>query len=119
MHKSVIGDFIRYMQKHHHKLWFASINENRELVSFKSHQLESLFEDIKAVYSNREETKSLSIIKPGLEVGEGVVRQQKKDVFKKGHPLLTNACNTCYQTLNHEFFRIQTPVMPFLYQSEF
>src|SRR5690606_24626227 len=88
MHKSVIGDFIRYMQKHHHRLWFASINENRELVYFKLHQLESLFEDIKDVYSNEEEIKSLSIIKPGLEVGEGVVRQQKKEVYKKGHPYL-------------------------------
>lgn len=112
MHKPGFGDFMGSIQNHHDKLWFAGINENWELASFEIHELEELFEDIKTVHPNREETQSLPMIDPGLKAVEKAVKEQNKEEFKKGYTLMTNACNTCHQATKHEFIRIKTPVMP-------
>ena len=106
------GDFMGSIQNHHNKLWFAGINENWELAAFEIHELEEIFEDIENTYPNREETKFIPMIHPGLEAVEKAVSEQNSDIFKSSYQTLTNACNTCHKATKHEFINITIPTAP-------
>ena len=111
-YKPGFGDFMGSIQKHHNKLWFAGTQENWELASFEIHELEELFEDIKTYHAQREETKVISIIEPGLTAVEDAIEKQNIEAFKQGYTALTNSCNTCHHATKHEFIKITVPTVP-------
>lgn len=111
-YKPGFGDLMGGLQNHHNKLWFAGTNENWELADFALHEIEEIVEDIKMLHANREETQSIFIIEPALEVMDEAVDNQNLSQFKEEYINLTNACNTCHKATGYEFISIQTPTLP-------
>jgi|SRR5690554_1192961 len=111
-YKPGFGDFMGSIQNHHNKLWFAGINENWELADFAMHELEELFDDIKTMHPDRDETKAIPMIEPGMVAVDNAIEQQNKEEFKRGYITLTNNCNTCHQATKHEYIKIKIPTAP-------
>jgi hypothetical protein len=111
-YKPGFGDFMGSIQNHHNKLWFAGFNENWELAAFEIHELEELFEDIKTLYPDRDETQTIPMIEPGLVAVNNAIKKQNIEEFKQGYITLTNSCNTCHQANKHDFIKIIVPTSP-------
>src|SRR5690554_6636417 len=61
-YKPGFGDFMRSIQGHHSKLWFAGKNENWELADFEVHELMETIEDIMEYQAGRKETEMIKMI---------------------------------------------------------
>ncbi len=118
-YKPGFGDFMGSIQNHHNKLWFAGSSENWRLAAFEIHELQEFFDDIKAIYPDREETQSISVIGPGLIAVNNAINQQNIEEFKQGYITLTNACNTCHQATEHDFIQIIIPTSPSFSNQDF
>lgn len=118
-YKPGFGDLMGSIQIRHDKLWFAGVNQNWDLADFAVHELEEVFEDIETIYPDREESKFLPMIKPGLQAVKQAIDNKDKEAFEKSYVGLTNACNSCHQVTKMDFIHIITPTTPAFSNQDF
>ena len=107
-----LGEFMLGIQTHHAKLWFAGQAGNWKLADFEIGEIEEAIASIKQYNSDRPEVKSIAIIAPAIDSVKDAIQQKNAVLFKSGFVLLTNSCNNCHRTTNHEFNVIKTPDSP-------
>jgi hypothetical protein len=118
-YKPGLGEFMMGIQVHHAKIWFAGKNQNWKLADFEIGEIKETLEDVKKYCTDRPEIKSLPIIYPALDSLASAVKAQNAKQFEKNFVLLTNSCNDCHKTTNHEFNVIKIPDTPPITNQEY
>jgi len=118
-YKPGFGEFMSSIQVHHEKLWFAGINQNWKLVDFEINEIKESLEDIQTYCTDRPERKSLTMIDRPLDSISYAIQQKDEALFKKNFITLTNTCNNCHRTTEHEFNVIKIPDTPPFSNQEF
>jgi len=118
-YKPGFGEFMGSIQVHHEKLWFAGINQNWKLADFEIGEIKESLEDIQTYCTDRPERKSLTMIDRPLDSISYAIQQKDEALFKKSFITLTNTCNNCHRTTEHEFNVIKIPDTPPFYNQEF
>jgi hypothetical protein len=108
-YKPGLGEFMTGIQLHHAKLWFAGINNNWKMADFEMHEIGETLDDIKKYCTDRPEVKSISVIDPAINTINQAIKQKDIQLFKKGFVDLTNNCNNCHKSNQHEFNEIIIP----------
>ena len=118
-YKPGFGEFMGSIQVHHEKLWFAGINQNWKLADFEIGEIKESLEDIQTYCTDRPERKSLTMIDRPLDSISYAIQQKDEALFKKNFITLTNTCNNCHRTTEHEFNVIMIPGTPPFSNQEF
>jgi len=118
-YKPGFGEFMSSIQVHHEKLWFAGINQNWKLADFEIGEIKESLEDIQTYCTDRPERKSLTMIDRPLDSISYAIQQKDEALFKKSFITLTNTCNNCHRTTEHEFNVIKIPDTPPFSNQEF
>lgn len=118
-YKPGFGEFMGSIQVHHEKLWFAGINQNWKLADFEINEIKESLEDIQTYCTDRPERKSLTMIDRPLDSISYAIQQKDEALFKKSFITLTNTCNNCHRTTEHEFNVIKIPDTPPFSNQEF
>lgn len=118
-YKPGFGEFMGSIQVHHEKLWFAGINQNWKLADFEINEIKESLEDIQSYCTDRPERKSLTMIDRPLDSISYAIQQKDEALFKKSFITLTNTCNNCHRTTEHEFNVIKIPDTPPFSNQEF
>ena len=118
-YKPGFGEFMSSIQVHHEKLWFAGINQNWKLADFEIGEIKESLEDIQTYCTDRPERKSLTMIDRPLDSISYAIQQKDEALFKKKFITLTNTCNNCHRTTEHEFNVIKIPDTPPFSNQEF
>ncbi len=113
------GDFMRSMQVHHSKLWFAGINGNWKLAAFELHEMDETVEAIQKYKSEKEESEVIAMLQPALDNVVLAVEQENTVQFKSSYISLTNTCNACHRATNFEFNVVKIPETPPFSNQEF
>jgi hypothetical protein len=108
-YKPGFGEFMSGIQMHHAKLWFAGLNQNWPLADFEIHEIDEAVEDIQKFCNDREETKSIGMIKAPIDSLNDAIQQKDPGRFKTSYVLLTNTCNNCHKATAHEFNVVTIP----------
>jgi hypothetical protein len=108
-YKPGLGEFMTGIQLHHAKLWFAGINQNWKMADFEMHEIGETLDDIKKYCTDRPEVKSIGVIDPAINNINQAIKQKDIQLFKKGFVDLTNNCNNCHKSNQHEFNEIIIP----------
>ena len=111
-YKPGFGEFMSNIQIHHAKLWFAGTNENWELADFEIHEIGETMDAIEKYEPEREESKSVPMMKPALESIGGAIQNKNLSQFKNNYVLLTNTCNNCHKAVNFSFNEVKIPDSP-------
>ena len=111
-YKPGFGEFMSNIQIHHAKLWFAGTNENWELADFEIHEIGETMDAIEKYEPEREESKSVPMMKPALESISGAIQNKNLAQFKNNYFLLTNTCNNCHKAVNFSFNEVKIPDSP-------
>lgn len=111
-YKPGLGEFMSGIQVHHAKLWFAGRAENWKLAEFEVNEIRESIEDIQKYVTDRQETQQLPMLMPVLERVNSAIKEQNIEKFKSSFQLLTNTCNNCHHTTDHEFNVIVIPETP-------
>ena len=118
-YKPGFGEFMGSIQVHHEKLWFAGINQNWKLADFEINEIKESLEDIQTYCTDRPERKSLTMIDRPLDSISYAIQQKDEALFKKSFITLTNTCNNCHRTTEHEYNVIKIPDTPPFSNQEF
>jgi len=118
-YKPGFGEFMGSIQVHHEKLWFAGINQNWKLADFEIGEIKESLEDIQTYCTDSPERKSLTMIDRPLDSISYAIQQKDEALFKKSFITLTNTCNNCHRTTEHEFNVIKIPDTPPFSNQEF
>jgi hypothetical protein len=118
-YKPGLGEFMMGIQVHHAKIWFAGKNQNWKLADFEIGEIKETLEDVKRYCTDRPEIKSLPILYPALDSVTNAIKTKKPKEFEKSFMLLTNSCNSCHKSTNHEFNVIKVPDTPPFTNQEF
>lgn len=108
-YKPGLGEFMTGIQLHHAKLWFAGINNNWKMADFEMHEIGEALDDIKKYCTDRPEVKSIGVINPAISTINQAIKQKDIQLFKKGFVDLTDNCNNCHKSNQHEFNEIIIP----------
>lgn len=111
-YKPGFGEFMSSIQIHHAKLWFAGTNENWELADFEIHEISETVDAIEKYQPEREESKSVPVMKPALDSVSAAIKNKDLTQFKNKYLLLTNTCNDCHKTVNFSFNEVKIPDSP-------
>ena len=111
-YKPGFGEFMSNIQIHHAKLWFAGTNENWELADFEIHEIGETVDAIEKYEPEREESKSVPMMKPALDSISAAIQNKNLAQFKNNYVLLTNTCNNCHKAVNFSFNEVKIPDSP-------
>ena len=111
-YKPGFGEFMSNIQIHHAKLWFAGTNENWELADFEMHEIMETVDAIEKYEPERDESKSVPMIKPALDSVSAAIQNKNLTQFKNNYVLLTNTCNNCHKAVNFSFNEVKIPDNP-------
>ena len=111
-YKPGFGEFMSSIQIHHAKLWFAGTNENWELADFEIHEIIETVDAIEKYQPEREESKSVPMMKPALDSVSAAIQNKNLVQFKSNYILLTNTCNNCHKAVNFSFNEVKIPDSP-------
>ena len=111
-YKPGFGEFMSNIQMHHAKLWFAGENQNWALADFEINEINENLEGIQKYCSERTETKSIGMINPAMDSLRNAILKKDEKLFRKSYTNLTNSCNSCHQSTNHEYNVIVIPKNP-------
>ena len=108
-YKPGLGEFMRGIQDHHVKLWFAGSNENWTLADFEIQEIKETLEDIAKFEAERKEIQHIAMINPAVD--SILLSIQKKDPirFRTSYLLLTKTCNDCHHATGFGFNVIKQP----------
>lgn len=109
-----LGDFMTaYVQPHHIKLWLAGSAGDWKLAAYEASELGETFDDVatyQATWNNVPVARLVkAIIEPALKKVEASIASKNMVQFKTDYGTLTNACNSCHMTAQHEFLEIRVP----------
>ncbi|HTE02252.1 MAG TPA: hypothetical protein VK668_23345 [Mucilaginibacter sp.] len=108
-YKPGLGEFMLGIQLHHAKLWFAGTNKNWRLADFEIKEIGEALGDIKKYCTDRPEVKSIGLIDPSISNINTAIQQKDAQSFKTAFITLTNNCNNCHKTTQHEFNVVTIP----------
>lgn len=108
-YKPGFGEFMRGVQLHHAKLWFAGINQNWPLAKFELDEIREALTDIQKYDTDRPETTVIPMINEAMDSITNVVKQQNVKQFRNAYSLLTSTCNDCHVATQHEYNVIKIP----------
>ena len=108
-YKPGFGEFMTSIQMHHAKLWFAGQNKNWKLADFEVHEIEETLENIQKFNNDRIEVKSIGMINPAMDSINSAIQRKNIKSFTSSFNLLTNTCNNCHKTTEHEFNIVTIP----------
>lgn len=111
-YKPGFGEFMGNIQMHHAKLWFAGENQNWALADFEINEIKENLEGIEKYCSERTETKSIGMINSAIDSLSSSILKKDEKLFRKNYTNLTNSCNRCHQSTNHEYNVIVIPKNP-------
>jgi hypothetical protein len=111
-YKPGLGEFMSGIQVHHAKLYFAGANANWKLANFELGEIKETLEDVEKYCQDRPEIQSLPMIRPAMDSINAAIKVQSLVNFKSAFLLLTNTCNNCHRTTQHEFNVIKIPDTP-------
>jgi hypothetical protein len=111
VYKPGFGEMMSEIQVHHSKLWFAGKNQNWKLANFEIKELYEIMEDIEKYQKEREETKLMNMIEPGLERVKKAIEKQNLNDFTQSYNFLTKSCNDCHVSTNFGYNVVKTPVI--------
>lgn len=103
------------MQLYMNKLYFAGINENKELRDFYIHEIEETIEEIEdgeVMHEGVNISQNMQMYGSAqLEVFEEALADNSKD-FKSAYNGFVNACNSCHTASKYPFIIIKEPTKP-------
>ena len=103
------------MQLFMNKLYFAGINENKELRDFYVHELEETMEEIEegeVIHEGVNISQNMQMFGTAqLEVFEEALAENSTD-FKTAYNGFVNACNSCHTASKYPFIIIKAPEKP-------
>ena len=108
-YKPGFGEFMSSIQVHHAKLWFAGKNKNWELADFEIHEIGETLDAIKEYQTEREESKKVDMLKPGLDAVNDAIQKKDSSLFNSSYLLLTSTCNNCHKAVNFGFNIVKIP----------
>ena len=108
-YKPGLGQYMRNIQIHHMKLWFAGKHQNWPLASFEIHELEETFEAVEEHYKKSDETQGLKMIYGPLDSVDQAIDNKDTNRFKNTYTRLTQTCNTCHKSNDHGFVKLKIP----------
>jgi hypothetical protein len=108
-YKPGLGEYMLGIQLHHAKLWFAGSNKNWKLADFEVHEIGESLDNIKKYCTDRPEVKSIGMIDPAINSINTAIQQKDIQLFKTAFMTLTNNCNNCHKTTQHEFNVVTIP----------
>ncbi len=114
-----LGEFMMGIQIHHAKIWFAGRSQNWALAEFEAGEIKETIEDIRKYCTDRPEIKSLPILYPALDSVNNAIKAKSLKQFETSFRLLTNSCNNCHRSTNHQFNVIKVPETPPFTNQEF
>lgn len=107
-----VAHFMSRIQQYHMKLYFAGIENNRDLMTFYLHELEEEMETIaKARITDGEINISQNMQQIGLtEINNFNSKMASPSFnFEQSFEQLTFSCNTCHQSSGFPFIQIIIP----------
>ena len=111
-YKPGLGTFMKHIQMHHAKLWFAGKKQNWALADFEIHELKERFEAVEKFHAGNDEIKPIDMIYPALDSVSHAIDQKDVKRFENSFDLLNNTCNTCHNTTDHAFVKVKIPENP-------
>lgn len=107
-----LGEFMKSLQYHHAKLYYAGQNRNWRLAEFELHELTEAAEDIEKFHPGRAEIQTLAALKKSFTAVKKTVETKDQPAFQTAFDNLTKTCNACHRETNHDFISITAPVAP-------
>ena len=111
-YKPGLGEFMTEIQIHHAKLWFAGQYQNWKLAEFETGEIEESLAGIKKYCQDRPEIKLIGMIDQPMDSIIKSVQRRNSVQFDRNFISLTNTCNSCHQSTNHEYNVIKIPDIP-------
>lgn len=106
------GEFMSGIQVHHAKLWFAGQNQNWKLANFEINEIQEALSGIEKYCTDRPEASAITMIYRPLDSLNKAIQNKNRISFNTNYILLTNTCNSCHKSTNHEFNVITVPNNP-------
>lgn len=111
--EAVLLDAMERFQRFGTKLWYAGNNENWELASFYTHEIEEVIEELQESDIEEEGQKVSELITrmplPALEEVEKSIHQKSYTHFQNSYKMLVSSCNACHAATQKPFIQIQVP----------
>lgn len=111
--EAVLLDAMERFQRFGTKLWYAGTNENWELASFYTHEIEEVIEELQESNIEEEGQKVSELVRrmplPALEEVEESIHQKSYTHFKNSYKMLVTSCNACHAATQKPFIQIQVP----------
>lgn len=108
-YKPGLGQYMRNIQIHHMKLWFAGKHQNWPLAGHEVHELAETFEAVEEHYKESDETQGLKMIYAPLDSVDQAIDNKDTGRFKNSYTRLTKTCNTCHKSNDHAFIKVKIP----------
>ena len=116
-YKPSLGDIMGATQLRHFKLWFAGKLRNWPLAAYELEQVRASFSDAMRLYPNIP-VADLSIMGPAAQKLDQAIKAEDSAKFARAFGEMTDACNSCHQSIGRGFIKIQIPAAsPFSNQS--
>ncbi|MEM6803529.1 MAG: hypothetical protein AAF696_19130 [Bacteroidota bacterium] len=111
--EALLLDAMERFQRFGTKLWYAGNNENWELASFYTHEIEEVIEELQASDIEEEGHKVADLVSrmplPALEKVEESIHNKNYSHFQSSYKMLVTACNACHAATQKPFIQIQVP----------
>lgn len=104
-----VANMMLYFQHYATKLYFAGLNQNRDLVQFYLHELEEKAESFEKV-GVVDEGKNISKLMKGIFLP--VLDSFQTHPFLEAYTLMVTKCNQCHEASGYPFIRITNPEKP-------
>ena len=108
-----LGNIMITLQAYHTKLYYAGMQQNWELASYFTHELEETLENVQEHHPEHHEVDLDRLVTemafPALEHMEEAIGKKDADEFERGFERLTNTCNSCHAASGYSIIKIRTP----------
>jgi hypothetical protein len=103
-----LGDIMNAAQTRHIKLWFAGKAKNWDLAAYELRQLKAGLLEAAVLYEGIPVSNVTTMTKPVQSISDAIDARDLKR-FTKAVGELTDGCNSCHQTMQRGFVRMQMP----------
>lgn len=103
-----LGDIMNAVQARHIKLWFAGKSLNWDLAAYELAQLRAGLVEAAVLYSGIP-VSNVTTMANQIDIISGAIEARDSKRFTKTVGDLTNACNTCHQTMDRGYIVMRVP----------
>lgn len=110
-----LGEIMSLTQMRHLKLWFAGRDQNWELASYETDELEEGFADVVRFHpTHKSAPQPLTLLVPEFTEGpiaalRSAIEQRDLAAFETGFDALTGGCNGCHRAADFAFNVVVRP----------